>query len=125
MEAHYITYSPEHKLAMNFNAASNTVVITGRPVQAIVLSHEKAEYLERDPYLAWLLRPLPMHVLLGYSAESPEAPKGPKHFCAIRWFQEAFFSASRIAQRVQLLAVKLFRVSLSPPTPLSHQSCFR
>ena len=66
-------------------------MITGRPVQAIVLSHEKAQYLERDPYLPWLLRPLPKHVLLGYTAESPEAPKGPKHFCVIRWFQEAFF----------------------------------
>lgn len=93
MAAHYRTYSADHKIAMNFNAANNTVVVTGRPVQAIVLSHEKAQYLERDPYLAWLLRPLSMQVLLGYSAVAHDAPKGPKHFCVIRWFQEAVFVA--------------------------------
>ena len=93
MSAHYQTFAPEHKKAMNFIAALNTKVLCGRPIQIIVLSHEGASYLERDPYLAWLFRPLKNNILLGYDAKAKDAPGGPKHFCVIRWFQVSVFVA--------------------------------
>ena len=87
MEAHYKTYSAEHKTAINFNPANHTVVVAGRPVQLLLVSHEKADYFERDMYVPWLLRPLQGIMLDGYSADTARAPPGPKHFCVIRHFQ--------------------------------------
>ena len=86
-----MTYDPASKTAINFNESSKTRVVLGRPVQVIVLSHEMATFLERDPYLAWLVRPLQATVLLGYSAEADDAPRGAKHHCVIRWFQVIVF----------------------------------
>ena len=91
MEEHYRTYSPTHKLAANFNPSQHTVVLCGRPVQAIAITWEGAQFLERDPYLAWLLRPLKLLNILGYDASSRSKPKGHKHFCVINWFQVIIF----------------------------------
>ena len=125
MSAHYQTYAPEHKKAMNFNAALNTKVLCGRPIQILVLSHEGASYLERDPYLAWLFRPLKINILLGYDAKAKDAPGGPKHFCVIRWFQvSAFLGLPSIAQGRQWWDRKVCLVSLSPPANPSRRTCF-
>ena len=92
MEEHYRTYSPTHKLAANFNPSQHTVVLCGRPVQAIAITWEGAQFLERDPYLSWLLRPLKLLNILGYDASSRTSkPKGHKHFCVINWFQVIIF----------------------------------
>ena len=87
MAAHFMTYDPTFKTAINYNEGGKSKVVLGRPVQLICLSHEMAGFLERDPYLSWLFRPLPVNVLLGYSAEAEDAPEGPKHHCVIRWCQ--------------------------------------
>ena len=90
MESHFQTYSPDHKIAANFNPSMHTMVVCGRPVQLIIVSHEKAAWLERDQYVPWLFRPLPGIVLDGYTAGQKNAPKGHKHYCVIRWFQVIF-----------------------------------
>ena len=87
MEAHYKTYSPDHKVAVNFNPSSHTIIVCGRPMQLLLASHEKAGDLERDMYVPWLFRPLPGIVIDGYSAGTADDPKGPKHYCVIRYFQ--------------------------------------
>ena len=87
MQAHHQTYSPEHRRAANFVPASKSVILCGRAVQLLMITHEQAEHNERDPYIPWLFRPLVPHCLLGYTADAKHSPKGPKHFCVIRWFQ--------------------------------------
>ena len=92
MEEHYRTYSPTQKLAANFNPSQHTVVLCGRPVQGIVITWEGAQFLERDPYLSWLMRPLKVLNLLGYDASNrTDKPPGHKHFCVINWFQVSIF----------------------------------
>ena len=93
MESHFKTFSPAHKIAVNFNPGNHTMMICGRPVQLIMLSHEGAGWLERDMYLPWLFRPLPAIVIDGYTAEHKDSPRGPKHFCVIRWFQVIFLKS--------------------------------
>ena len=85
------THSPEHKIAISFNPGNHTMGIGGRPVQLIMLSQEGGGWLERDMYVPLLFRPLPALVIDGYTADDKGSPRGPKHFCVIRWFQVIFF----------------------------------
>ena len=110
MAAHYKKFSPEHKRFMNMNPSHGAVMICGRPVILVQLSHEKCGYLETDMYVPWLFRPLIAHVLDGYTAGESGSPRGPKHFCVIRWFQViSFFMLGPLRLLVHWLALHLRR----------------
>ena len=68
MDARSNADSPNHKVAVNFNPSNHTMIICGRPVQLLIVSHEKAGWLERDMYVPWLFRPLTGIVIDGYTA---------------------------------------------------------
>ena len=99
MQAHYRTFSPEHRRSANQHPCDNSVVIHGRPVQLIMITHEGASHSEREPYIPWLFRPLVPQCLLGYTADGPNAPGGPRHFCVINWFQALIFFVTGIQER--------------------------
>ena len=130
MEAHYKALSPEHKIALNFSPGNHTTMICGRPMQLLMLSHEGAGWLERDQYVPWLFRPLPACVIDGYTAVAKDSPKGPKHFCVVRWFQviDLFVSKVRrirLRRRQRMLPEgRLDRESLSPPYAAFLDSIF-
>ena len=84
-------FGPDYKRAINFVPAQHISYICGRPVMVVVCSHEGAkDFHEYDEYLAWAFRPLEPLYLDGYTAKARHAPKGPKHFCVVNWFQEPF-----------------------------------
>ena len=130
MESHYKATSPEFKTAANFNPSNNTVMICGRPVQLVLLSHEESGWLEKDTYVSWLFRPLVATVLDGYTAGKKHSPTGPKHYCVIRWFQvtDLFISKVRrirLRRRQRMLPEgRLDRESLSPPYAAFLDSIF-
>ena len=93
MQAHFRSFSPEHRRTANFFPGDKSVVIKGRPVQLIMITHEGAQYGEREPYIPWLFRPLVPQCLLGYTFDGPNSPGEPRHFCVINWFQALIFLA--------------------------------
>ena len=93
VQAHLRKWHPIHIETVPFNAHRQPVFLQGRPVVLVVPSHPGADYLEQDPYLAWLFRPLQPIVLFGYDA-STKRVAGHKHLCVIRWFREHFLFVS-------------------------------
>ena len=89
MQAHLKKWHPIYIEPPSFNAHRLPVFLQGRPVVLVIPSHPGAGYLEQDPYLAWLFRPLQPIVLFGYDASTKRVP-GHKHLCVIRWFREQF-----------------------------------
>ena len=94
MESHYERFSAEHKIAANFNPGNNAMMIAGRPVTVLQISHEGAGIMENDGYIPWLFRPLQVVTIDGYTAGEEIAPRGPKHYCVIRWMQATVFAKS-------------------------------
>ena len=116
MSNHYKAHSPAQKVALNFNPANNTMYICGRPTQLLMLSHEMAPELERDEYVPWVFRPLVAHCIEGYSADSRDAPGGPRHFCVIRWFQVNVIKGKEAySTKAYFLWGCMLGESLSPP----------
>ena len=65
-----------------FEPQRHSTYIMGRPVQVLALTHEKATAEERMPYLSWLFHPVPVHNLVGRTADME--PECSKCFCV--WY---------------------------------------
>ena len=101
MNAHLRKWSPLYIEAPAINAHRLPVVLQGRPVVVVIPSHPGADYLEADPYLPWVFRPLTPIVLYGYDA-STKRVKGHKHLCVIRWFREQCFFYTGVEPNAKL-----------------------
>ena len=91
MQDHFKRHFADSKKFINHLPAAAAVMLHGRPVIVLALSHEKAPLHETDGYLEQLFRPCPVIYIDGYTVGDPDSPGGPEHFCVIRLFQVPVF----------------------------------
>ena len=73
--------------AFDMRPEKDAIVIAGRPVRTLVVSHHKAGPLEWDTYFNMLYAPLRPLILFGASAQSSEAPTMNAKFSVIQWWK--------------------------------------
>jgi hypothetical protein len=73
--------------ALHFRPESRTVMVDGRPVQAVIMSHNHAPHWEWQPLLRYSLRPLNPVVLVGVSAHTTEAKRLEGKHAPCQWWK--------------------------------------
>ena len=92
----------------------NVIVIAGRPVCVLMVSHQGAKALEWDSYHNLIFGPLRPVVLLGPTGHSAQAPKMQPKFSVIEWWKVFVFSGLW----EPTLHEKMARLLLFLPRPL-------
>ena len=88
MRLHEMKSSPVNLEAGNFDIHKRTVVVKGRPVQCLQVSHPKAKSFEFDGYIPWLMRPVPVQAIQGYSSFDKDRPHSSHpHEVVVNWWQ--------------------------------------
>ena len=91
MRMHYMKSSAIN-LEVDFDLHKRTVVVMGRPVQCLQVCHPKAQSFELDGYIPFLVRPVPVQAILGYSSFDKDKPAGSKpHEVVVNWWQVFVF----------------------------------
>ena len=92
MRMHDMKSSPVNLEAGNFDVHKRTVMIKGRPVQCLQRSHQAARSFELDGYLPFLMRPVPVQALMGYSAfDKDKPPNSHPYEVVVNWWQVIVF----------------------------------
>ena len=92
MRLHEMKSSPINLEPANFDPQKRTVVVKGRPVQCLQVSHQKAQSFEFDGYIPFLMRPVPVQAFMGYSSFDKDKPAGSKpHEVVVNWWQVFVF----------------------------------
>ena len=92
MRTHVMKSSPVNLDAGNFDIHKRTVCVKGRPVQCLQVSHQKAQSFEFDGYIPWLMRPVPVQAIQGYSSFDSDKPHGSHpHEVVVNWWQVIAF----------------------------------
>ena len=92
MRLHEMKSSPVNLDAGNFDIHKRTVCVKGRPVQCLQVSHQKARSYEFDGYIPWLMRPVPVQAIQGYTSFDKDKPSGSKpHEVVVNWWQVFVF----------------------------------
>ena len=92
MRLHEMKSSPVNLDAGNFDIHKRTVCVKGRPVQCLQVSHQKARSYEFDGYIPWLMRPVPVQAIQGYSSFDKDKPSGSHPFeVVVNWWQVFVF----------------------------------
>ena len=96
MRLHDMKSSAINLDAGNFDIHKRTVVIKGRPVQCRQVSHQKAKSFEFDGYLPFLMRPVPVQAIQGYSSFDVDKPFASHPYeVVVNWWQVfVFFGVS-------------------------------
>ena len=96
MRFHNMKTSAVNLDAGNFDIHKRTVCIKGRPVQCLQVSHQKAPSYEFDGYIPYLMRPVPVQALMGYTSYDKDKPSASHpHEVVVNWWQVfAFFGRS-------------------------------
>ena len=84
---HYYRWARDAQMDMNFLPERHSFVVNGRPVQSLVLTHNRAPPHEYEPYMQFALRPLNPLVLVGVSGGSKEAPFMEPYESVIEWWK--------------------------------------
>ena len=88
MRLHEMKSSPINLEPANFDPHKRTVVVKGRPVQCLQVSHQKAQSFEFDGYIPFLMRPVPVQALQGYSSFDKDKPSGSHPYeVVVNWWQ--------------------------------------
>ena len=78
--------------AGNYDIHKRTVVVKGRAVQCLQVSHPKAKSFEFDGYIPWLMRPVPVQAIQGYSSFDKDKPSGSHPYeVVVNWWQVFVF----------------------------------
>ena len=92
MRFHEMKSSAINLDATNFDIHKRTVVIKGRPVQCLQVSHQKAKSFEFDGYIPYLMRPVPVQAIQGYSSFDKYKPSGSHPYeVVVNWWQVFVF----------------------------------
>ena len=92
MRFHDMKSSPINLEAGNFDIHKRTVAIKGRPVQCLQVSHQKAKSFEFDGYIPYLMRPVPVQAIQGYSSFDRDKPSGSHPYeVVVNWWQVLVF----------------------------------
>ena len=92
MRLHDMKSSPINLDAGNFDIHKRTVCIKGRPVQCLQVSHQKAKSFEFDGYIPYLMRPVPVQAIQGYSSFDKDKPSGSHPYeVVVNWWQVFVF----------------------------------
>ncbi len=92
MRLHDMKSSAINLDAANFDIHKRTVVIKGRPVQCLQVSHQKAKSFEFDGYIPYLMRPVPVQAIQGYSSFDKDKPSGSHPYeVVVNWWQVIVF----------------------------------
>ena len=92
MRLHEMKSSAINLDAANFDIHKRTVVIKGRPVQCLQVSHQKAKSFEFDGYIPYLMRPVPVQAIQGYSSFDKDKPSGSHPYeVVVNWWQVFVF----------------------------------
>ena len=88
MRIHEMKSSPVNLDAGNFDIHKRTVCVKGRPVQCLQVSHQKARSYEFDGYIPWLMRPVPVQAIQGYSSFDKGRPSSSHPYeVVVNWWQ--------------------------------------
>ena len=66
-----------------------SIYVWSTGIEVLALTHENATAEERMPYLSWLFNPVPVHNLVGRSANM--SPPCKKHECVWFAWKDCFF----------------------------------
>ena len=92
MRAHVAKSDPVNLETGNFDIHKRTVVVKGRPIQCLQVCHQAARTFELDGYIPWLMRPVPVQAIMGYTAYDKDKPQGSKpHEVVVNWWQVFVF----------------------------------
>ena len=92
MRIHEMKSSAVNLDAGNFDIHKRTVCVKGRPVQCLQVSHQKARSFEFDGYIPWLMRPVPVQAIQGYSSFDKDKPSGSHPYeVVVNWWQVFVF----------------------------------
>jgi hypothetical protein len=92
MRIHEMKSSAVNLDAGNFDIHKRTVCVKGRPVQCLQVSHQKARSYEFDGYIPWLMRPVPVQAIQGYSSFDKDRPPGSHPYeVVVNWWQVFVF----------------------------------
>ena len=80
-----------HVKSQDWRPERNVIVIAGRPVCVLMVSHQGAKALEWDSYHNLIFGPLRPVVLLGPTGHSAQAPKMQPKFSVIEWWKVFVF----------------------------------
>ena len=83
-------WQDKHVNSKDWRPERNTIVIAGRPVGVIIVSHQGSSPIEWDSYHNLLFKPLRPVVLLGPTGRSMQAPKLEHKFTVIEWWKVIF-----------------------------------
>ena len=103
-----------HVSSKDWRPERNVIVIAGRPVCVLMVSHQGAKALEWDSYHNLIFGPLRPVVLLGPTGHSAQAPKMQPKFSVIEWWKVFVFSGLW----EPTLHEKMARLLLFLPRPL-------
>ena len=110
MRLHEMKGSPINLETGNFDIHKRTVCVKGRPVQCLQVLHPKARSFEFDGYIPWLMRPVPVQAIMGYSSRDKDKPSSSHpHEVVVNWWQVFAFLVSLVQQH------GYEKVSPSPP----------
>ena len=84
-------WSDEHVTSKDWRPERNTIVLAGRPVGVLIVSHQGASPLEWDAYPNMVFSPVRPTVLLGPTGMSVQAPSMKHKFTVIEWWKVIFF----------------------------------
>ena len=92
MRVHEMKSSAVNLDAGNYDIHKRTVVVKGRPVQSLQVSHQKAPSYEFDGYIPWLMRPVQVQAIQGYSSFDNDKPPGSAPYeVVVNWWQVLVF----------------------------------
>ena len=95
MRLHEMKSSPINLETGNFDIHKRTVCIKGRPVQCLQVSHQKARSFEFDGCIPFLMRPVPVQAIQGYSSFDPDRPFASHPYEVVgNWWQVLVFLVS-------------------------------
>lgn len=86
----------QHVSPQDFLPYRNTLYVSGRPVQCLVITHHHAPRRDWMPYLNFHMRPLNPICLLGVSAGTTESPSMKTPHSVTQWWKVPFFSHEHI-----------------------------
>ena len=82
--AFYERVGPASEIAPTFNPGSNDMIVAGKTATKTEIIDEEAPCSENEGHIRLLFEPMQPGLIDGDTADSEDAPSGPKHFCAAR-----------------------------------------
>ena len=87
-------WDDKHVNSKDWRPEKNTIMVAGRPVGVLIVSHQGASPIEWDSYHNLVFYPLRPVILFGPTGMSVQAPKMQHKFIVIEWWKVIFLIGS-------------------------------